>query len=404
MEKGNEICKRGAGFQASFTKMKAVMQWVLWTNVGLILYVYIGYPALLWLLNKLKGEWLVGFGESYEPRISLIVAAHNEERVIAQKLENTLELEYPRDKLEILIVSDGSADMTAEIVRRYTGRGVHLLELLQNYGKATAQNSAVEHATGEILLFTDADVLLSPESLHQMIAHLSYDDVGCVVGRVVYSNERETVVTKGENAYWRYELALREQESRLGILAMGSGALIALRRSLFAPMDPGVSEDFVLPMNVAMKGYKTVYASEVGARTELSQDRPGEMFRTKVRTITMDVRGVLICRAILNPLRYPFYAWGLTSHKLLRWMVPYFLIGILGINLMLMKYPVYRLIMGLQAAFYTLALAGYFWQKKGGAPKIAGIPFSFCLINLAALVGVGGFVMGKKAGRWQPVR
>src|SRR3990172_4799636 len=161
MEKGNEICKRGAGFQASFTKMKAVMQWVLWTNVGLILYVYIGYPALLWLLNKLKGEWLVGFGESYEPRISLIIAAHNEERVIAQKLENTLELEYPRDKLEILIVSDGSADMTAEIVRRYTGRGVHLLELLQNYGKATAQNSAVEHATGEILLFTDADVLLS---------------------------------------------------------------------------------------------------------------------------------------------------------------------------------------------------------------------------------------------------
>ena len=379
-------------------------QLLFWGSAFLIVYVYLGYPALQWALSWFKGKPPVRVTDGYEPTVSLIIPAYNEEQTIGQKLENSLALDYPRDKLEVIVVSDGSTDQTAEVVRAYMIRGIQLVDLCKNVGKASAQNEAVRQANGDILLFTDAEVFFQPDVVRRLTRHFHDENVGCVVGKVVYLNEEDTAVSEGEGSYWRYELFLRQKESELGNLVMGSGSIMAVRRGLFDPLDPAVSEDFVLPMGAAIQGYRTVYEPHAIARLKLYQVRPYDMLKTKVRTITLDTRSLFLCRAVLNPFRYPAYAWGLISHKLLRWLVPYFLIALFVTNILLVNYPFYLLTLALQIAFYILGLTGYVVQRKGKPPRTLGISFSFCVVNLAALIGVVRFVMGKRARRWVPVR
>lgn len=278
-----------------------------------------------------------------------------------------------------------------------------MVSLKPNRGKSSAQNLAVAEAGGNILFFTDADVMLQPDTMRQVIQNLGDENVGCVIGKITYQNEGDTTVGQGEGIYWQYELFLRSKESEVGNFAMGSG-IMAIRRNLFQPLEPDVGEDFVLPMQTAMRRYRVIYEPEAVSVTPLHQTKPKDMLRSKVRVITKDLRGLLLCRAILNPFRYPLYAWGIISHKLLRWLVPYFLILIFSVNLLLLGYPCYCLTLTLEVAFCTLAAMGYLWQKRGKPPRILSLPFSFCLVNAAALVGVARFLMGKKAGRWEPVR
>ncbi len=211
-------------------------------------------------------------------------------------------------------------------------------------------------------------------------------------------------MNEGEGLYWQYELFLRGKESSLGNFAMGSGPIMAIRRNLFQPLDPNVGEDFVLPMQTVLNGYRVIYEPEAIAEEILFQSAPTSMFRSKVRVISKDLRGLFLCHSILNPFRHPLHAWGLFSHKLLRWLVPYFLVVAFALNLQFSGRPFYRVTLVLQIAFYLFALASYLWQRKGKPPRILGIPFSFCLVNFAALVGVWQFLMGKKSGSWQPVR
>lgn len=377
---------------------------VFWCCTFCIVYVYFGYPLLLLALSKLRPAPLVDQKADITPPVSLITPAYNEEKVIAHKIENTLALDYPREKLEIVVVSDGSTDGTNEIVRTFADRGVKLVALPPDQGKSNAQNRGVAEAHGEILFFTDANVMLQPDAIRKIVSNFNDDQVGCVVGKVTYLNEGDTSVSEGEGIYWRYELFLRTKESDLGNFAMGSGPIMAIRGNLFKPLDPNVGEDFVLPMQVAMSGYRVVYEPEAISEEILFQKTPVSMFKSKVRVINKDLRGLFMCRKILNPFRYPLYAWGLISHKLLRWLIPYFLIALVIVNLFLLDHLLYRLMLSLQMAFYILAIIGYLWQKKGKPPRILGIPFSFCLVNLAALVGVARFVIGKRLGRWKPVR
>jgi len=386
--------------------MSISLETLFWFVIVLIIYVYFGYPSLLWLFNKMKHNQNIvsHFNENFKPTVSMIIAAYNEEKVIAEKLVNCLALDYPSDKLEIIVVSDGSTDCTPKIVRDSNDRKVRLVELQDNVGKAFAQNEAVKHAKGEILLFTDAEIFLKQETIQNMVRHFQDSGIGCVVGKVIYDNVGETSVSKGEGSYWRYELFVREKESDLSNLLMGSGSIIAVRQILFFPLDSAVSEDFVLPMSAAIEGYKTVFDSDVHGSLKLYQLKPHDMFKTRVRTTLLDTRSVFLCKALLNPFKYPLYAWGLISHKLLRWLIPYFLIIILITNLSLFHIPFFQIIFFLQIIFYLSALIGYLWQRRGKPPFIFGIPFSFCLVNLAALVGVAQFLMGKKSGQWEPVR
>jgi len=227
--------------------MTHLLQVLMWVNITLVVYVYIGYPVLLWLLNtiKRKQKAVLLSNDNFEPTVSMIIAAYNEEQVIAGKLENSLTLNYPKEKLEIIVVSDGSTDKTADIVRDYNGHRVKLVELQDNVGKACAQNEALKQATSDILFFTDANVSLKNDALCKLVRNFYDDTVGCVIGKVTYNNKSETSIGENEDFYWRYELFIRSQESNLGNLVAGSGPIFALRRTLFEPLDPAISDDFL---------------------------------------------------------------------------------------------------------------------------------------------------------------
>ncbi len=375
---------------------------IFWVMVMSVAYVYAGYPLLLAGGRALRRR-RPGARTTTLPSVSLVIAAYNEEAVIADKIRNALALHYPADRLQIIVASDGSTDNTGAIVRSFGRQIVKLVALPQNCGKSSAQNLGAAAAEGDILLFTDADVLLDPSALKVMLQHFADPTVGCVVAQIAYTDTRTNAVSAGEGLYWRYELCLREQESRLGNFAMGSGTF-AIRRKLFKTLPANVGEDFVLPMQTAQAGYRVVYEPNAVARTPLGQTTVPTMFRSKVRVISKDLRGLFMCRALLNPLCYPLYAWGLVSHKLLRWLVPYFMLTALAVNLLLLEIPFYRLTLLLQVLFYGLAGLGFFVQTSDRLPRWMGIPFSFCLVNGAALVGVARYVCGRTSGQWTPVR
>lgn len=376
---------------------------VFWLVFALTAYVYIGYPLAIMLLSKIRPAPPIAKAD-ITPSVSLVIAAYNEEQAIAEKLENSLAVDYPTDRLEIAVASDGSTDGTTDIVNGYEARGVNLIAADSNQGKSAVQNVTVAQAKGDILLFTDANVAIRRNAVRKLVQNFADRRVGCVVGQVTYVNTQDTTVGEGEGLYWRYELFLREKESKLGNFAMGSGPIMAIRRTLFQPLNPNVGEDLVLPIRAALSGYRVVYEPDAISEEVLFQHDPGSMFRSKVRIISKDLQGLFLCRAILNPVKYPLHAWGLVSHKLLRWLMPYFLIVLLILNLLLLGRPLYDLLLATQTVFYALALTGYVWQRSAKAPRAFGVPFSFCLVNAAALVGVAWFAAGRTSGRWRPVR
>jgi cellulose synthase/poly-beta-1,6-N-acetylglucosamine synthase-like glycosyltransferase len=382
--------------------MLALTEILLWVIAAIVIYVYFGYPFLLLALSKIRPARSVQKA-NITPTVSLIIPAYNEEKAIAQKIENVLALVYPRDRLEIIVASDGSTDGTNEILKGYRDQGVRLVVLETNRGKSAAENAATAVATGDILVFSDATGKYNYDALKELTTPFADTRIGCVAGLVEYENIVVTAASSGEGMYWRYEIFLRLLESRVGNLSMASGSIMACRRLLVQPLDEAVGEDFVIPMKAAMQGFRTVYAPRA-VSNELVAETDQGLLKTKVRIITKDLEGLFFCHAILNPFRYPLYAWGLISHKLLRWLVPYLLIVLFTINLLLLDRPFYKLGLVMQIAFYVLALAGYLWQRGSKPPRILGIPFSFCLVNLAALVGMARFMTGKKAGQWEPLR
>ena len=374
-----------------------------WLLAGVVLYVYAGYPLIVQYLGRRNtGRRLPG-GADFFPFVSLIITAYNEEDSIREKIINSLSLAYPHDRLEIIVASDGSTDRTDEIVQEFAHRGIRLVRLPSNKGKSAAQNAGVAHASGEVVVFCDADVELDEDTLAAIIRPFADRRVGCVTGKIRYVKSAETGVTRGENLYWRYEFNLRKQESDFGNLAMGSG-LLAIRKKLFKPLDSDVGDDFVLPMKTAVQGYRVVFEPDARGRTMLYQSHAEDMFATKLRIITKDLRGLFFCKEILNPFAHPFYAWGLLSHKLLRWLVPYFLIGLFAVSLALRHLPFYGVAVIAQAVFYTLALVNLAMGARGRELRLLYIPSCFFLINSAAFLGVIRFVTGGKSGRWQPVR
>ena len=375
-----------------------------WICAFVIVYVYVGYPALL--AAGLLGSKRPARRAHILPSLSVIVPAHNEERTIRDKIENLLAQDYPRELVQILVGNDGSTDRTGEIVSEFVSRGaVQMVTSEKAGGKSAIQNLLVSKATGEILIFTDADCFLPPAGLRTIVQSFTDHKVGLVTNCATFVNEGETPTVEGESLYWRYERWLRSQESDRGLLAMASGSLFAMRRSLWAPLEAGVGDDFVLPLRVASRHRRNVLDTRISAATVLSQNQPRSMFRTKIRIISKDLRGLLRSPVCLNPFQVGAVAIGLWSHKLLRWCIPYFLIGLLASNcaLALTRQPFYEVTLVAQVLFYTLALLGFFMARRGKAFPFS-VASSFCLVNLAALVGTLHCCTLQTAGRWKPVR
>ena len=381
------------------------MQILFWFCAGIIIYVYAGYPLVLasGLLRRRRRAVLAGDKTVGLPSLSIIVAAHNEESAIETKIQNIFASDYPRERLEILVGSDGSSDRTEEIVRKYSGDGVGLISFPMQQGKSAIQNGLVAAASGEVLVFTDADCEFGPLALRALVTHFDDPEVGLVTGAPAYANEHENSVTANEGVYLRYETWLRRQESERGLLAMASGSLFAVRHSLWRPLDRQLGDDFELPLRVTLAGFRNVLEPCAQTVTRLSQNSAGSMFALKVRIISKDFRAIRKYKSVLSPFSRADLALSLWSHKLLRWLVPYFLISMLVTSGFLLHLPFFRAVFAMEIGLCATAAIGLlFGLKRLGFPW--SIASSFCIVNLAAFFGTLKSLGRRGSGSWTPVR
>lgn len=375
---------------------------VFWISTSVIFYVYLGYPLLVYVVSRLFPKPIDR--SAFEPRVSIIITAYNEERDIRAKLENTLLLEYPPEKLEIIVASDCSADRTDQIVSEFAEKGVNLYRQKERKGKTSAQNMAVEQATGEIILFSDATTLYEANVLRAMLPNFADETVGCVAGKLIYVDASGSSVGKGTRSYWSYETFLKESESRACSLIGTSGCLYSVRKSAYQPMYPEACSDFLIATLIYKQGLRTIYEPQAICTEETNRKSQKEM-QMRVRVISQTFTDLWRNREMLNPFKSGFFAVELVSHKLLRYNMPIFLILVLLAAGIIAFYSTFFLVIFvLQLVFYAMALTAWFLEKMEIKIGIMAIPLYFVLTNLAALIGFYKFLRGERYARWEPIR
>jgi len=375
------------------------MKYVFWIAATLVGYSYLGYPALLWMRSRWSPR-PVRRGSAL-PSVSAVMVVRNEGEVIARKLENLLSLEYPADKLEVVVVSDGSSDRTCTILAEYfqdssEGSRVRTLMKPSSQGKAAGLNSAIQIAKGEILLFTDARQQIEPAAVRMLVENFSDPTVGAASGELMLGDSSTGETGKGMGLYWRIEKKIREWESAAGSVAGATGAIYCARRSLIvsAPLPDGtILDDVLLPMQVVRQGSRVIFDSRAQAwdSPDLGE---GREFSRKVRTLSGNYQLLQLAPWLLtseDPIRFEFI-----SHKLSRLAVPFALLALLIASIFLPT-PFYRLALGLQLAFYALSIAGIANVKIGPLSHIADPARTFLVLNSAAMIAFVNFVTGRKA-------
>jgi len=382
--------------------LETIAQIVFWLSAAALFYAYIGYPAFVYLVSlafpkKIKRG-------AVEPQVTLLITAYNEESAIRAKLENSFLIDYPKEKLEILVASDGSTDKTEEIVKEYAARGVKLFRQEGRVGKTVTQNHAVEQAAGEIILFSDATTEYKPDVLKQILPNFADNSVGCVAGKLIYVDDSASNVGKGAQRYWNYETFLKQAESNACSLIGASGCLYAVRRSAYRPMYPEACSDFLICTILFEQGLRTIYEPNAVCTEETNRQTDKEM-RMRVRVISQTFTDLWRYRKMLNPLRSGFYAVELISHKVFRYSVPLFLLSIFVANIFLIRFSVfYELSFWAQAAFYFLALIGWLFERFGAKIGVFAIPHYFVLANLASVFAFFRFLRGDRFATWEPIR
>lgn len=375
---------------------------VFWTSVFLIFYTYAGYSMLIIALSRFFNN-RVARKEGYTPKVTFLITAYNEEKNIAQKLENTLSLDYPKDRLEILVASDGSTDGTDEIVKGYAAKGVRLLRVEGRVGKTGTQNRAVEAATGEVIIFSDATTTYETGNIRNIVRNYADPEVGAVSGRYEYFNPTGAAIGTGNILFWKYENLIKSSQTRIKTISGCCGCIYSVRKKAYEPLPPDIISDLCEPLKILEKGYRIVFEPEAVAYEETTE-KAGEEFKMRIRVISRGMRGLFYMKRLFNPLRFPFVAFQLFSHKVLRWMIPFFMIGILASNLFLLESPFYRVTMALQAVFYGMALLAWLGEKADIRLRVFSIPLYFSTVNIASLVSLYKTLKGFKAVTWETVR
>jgi cellulose synthase/poly-beta-1,6-N-acetylglucosamine synthase-like glycosyltransferase len=377
-------------------------QIIFWTSAGLLAYVYAGYPMLVYVVSVLFPKTVRN--AVFAPRVTVLITAYNEERAIRQKLENTLQIDYPADKLEILVASDGSTDRTDEIVGEFAPRGVKLFRQEGRVGKTSTQNNAVERATGDIILFSDATTIYHTNVFRMLLPAFSDESVGCVAGRLVYLDDVGTGVGKGAKSYWDYEVFLKTAESRACSLIGASGCLYAVRKSAYEPMYAEACSDFLICTSIYRKGLRSVFAPDAICFEHTNRSVDQEL-RMRVRVISQTFTDLWRNRDMLNPFKSGFFAVELISHKVLRYFVPLILLGLFAASVVLAPSSVFFAgTLAIQILFYLLALAGWLVELAGKRPSLLAMPLYFMLANLASAVALYKFLRGETYARWEPIR
>ncbi len=371
------------------------MQIVFWLFLGLVLFIYFIFPIVIFIIAKLMGKEPEKM--AITPFVSLIIPMYNEERMVKEKIENIISLDYPKTRLEVIFALDGCTDRTKNILKEYNNKQIKILNYKDRVGKIAILNKAVQKAKGEIIVSSDANSMFEMDALKTLVSNFADAKVGCVCGKLIYKDANLTSMGKGENLYWRYEDFIKRQESNLGKLLITNGSIQAVRKSLYPYPDPEIADDFSIPLLIQADGYKIIY--EPGAIvSEAATQSPDEGFNQKARIISQGIKGVIRLRKDL--LRLGFLGlFELLFHKALRWGVPVYLIIIFLSNLILIGKPFYASLFMLQLVFYLFAFVGFILRHNGRI-KIFYIPFYFCLVNSTSLAALFRYLKGANTQIW----
>ncbi|MFC1706940.1 glycosyltransferase [Planctomycetota bacterium] len=375
-----------------------------WLAIAVLGYVFLGYWLLLGVLALFATRTHGGRPPEEEgsaPLLTVLLTVYNEQAAVADRIRNILSCRYPENRLEVLVASDGSTDGTDEEVGTFDEPRVRLFRPESRQGKTDTQNRAVETAKGEILLFTDADTRFDAGFLEAIVRPFSDPAVGGADGHLLFAREQGDLVAESQGIYWAQELSIRARESRLGCLAVATGACLALRRALFRPMSASVGEDCLIPLDVVRQGYRMVHVSGALAFDRMPST-PADELRTRARMTLRNWQGTWMYADLLNPLRHPRVAFALWSHKILRWLSPLFLILWVAAGVASIGSPGFWGLPGWSALLLVAAVA------LGGACEmchvrlpVVGIAYSFGLANLGFLIGVGRALLGRKISQYR---
>jgi poly-beta-1,6-N-acetyl-D-glucosamine synthase len=385
---------------------------LFWFFVLIIIYTYLGFPALLAFFARIFPRPL--HLDECTPQVTLLIAAYNEEALIAGKLENALALNYPQEKLQILVAADGSDDATVEIVKRFADRGVELSYDAVRSGKMAAIHRAMSRARGEIIVFSDANNMYQPDTMRHLLSPFADPEVGAVSGakRIVRGGG---ALGESEGLYWKYESFIKEQETRLGSTTSAAGEIFAIRKTLYqVPPKRIINDDFFLAMLALRAGYRSVYIPEALSLESVSTSSREEIIR-RSRIIAGRYQAIAMAPRLL-PWKSPLLVWQIVSHKFLRPLVPFAMIGTLVAGCMAVCFPPpggtwawLRLsppwgtaFLAMQAAFYLLALLGRWFEGRGGKlAKSLYLPAFLVNSNAAAVQGLIHFLSGRQTALWQ---
>jgi poly-beta-1,6-N-acetyl-D-glucosamine synthase len=376
-------------------------------SILLVFYTYVGYGVLLYFMILVKRVFAPGVPKvfSYEelPSCTLIVAAFNEQDFIEEKINNTLALNYPPGKLQMIFVTDGSTDRTPEIVARY--QQIHLMHSSDRKGKIAAVHRVMDCVDTDLVVFTDANTFLNADALFHLCKHYADEGIGGVAGeKKVYADEHADA-TAGEGIYWKYESKLKEWDSELHTVVGAAGELFSIRRSLYQPVpQESILDDFMISMRIAEKGYRIRYEPKAFAQ-ETSSANIGEELKRKVRIGAGGIQSVIWLKSVLNPFRDPVLTLQYISHRVLRWtLTPMALIAAYLTNVLIIAQyggNIYYILFLLQTLFYLMALCGLWLEKKKIRLKILFVPYYFCMMNYAVVAGAFRYFSGKQSVIWE---
>lgn len=382
-----------------------VLEIALFTILGisslLITHSYFLYPLILYGLVKIPGGNEKNINTTDEfPTVALVIAAYNEENIISEKIENSLSIEYPEERFEIIVFSDASTDETDEIVRSYEDQGITLVRIEGRVGKTECQNRVVERTDADILVFSDANSMYEPDAISKLITDFA-EGIDCIVGELQYRDSSEV---EGESFYWRYESWIKQLESTFYSTVTGNGSIYAVRRSAYVPLPSDAISDFAEPLAIVSGGGRVKYASDAIA-WEHTGNTIGEELDRRSRIVTRTWHTVANYTHLLSPLSYPQFALQLLSHKVLRWLTPVFLatifVSTVGL-VVISSSTLYILIFAAQIICYALALVGAVLDRSGRpTPTIIHVPYYFLVANYGMARGLSNFLRGQNIVTWE---
>jgi len=387
------------------------MEFLLWISLFIAFYAFFGYGILLFVIIKIKRltkgkPVLPPIIDDELPTCTLIVAAYNEDGVMEKKIQNSLALNYPAAKLEFVFITDGSTDSTASIVQKH--KQIRHMHSDERKGKIAAVHRAMDAVTSEVVIFTDANTFLNTDALANICRHYSDQKVGAVAGeKRVYAEAGNA--TAGEGFYWKYESKLKTWDSELYSVVGAAGELFSIRTNMYETVPPNtILDDFMISLLVAKKGYRVIYEPEAFA-TESASQNVGEELKRKIRIAAGGIQSIVWLKALLNPLPIPVLTFQYVSHRVLRWtVVPFLMLLALAINLYIVFTGsialVYQLLLLAQVGFYLLAISGWIMEEKQIKIKIFFIPYYFCMMNYAVVMGISRYLRGKQSAVWEKAK